>query len=406
MAVNHKRKRRRQIIYFATIAFSILYIVFGYMLATKDLKLFEAGEEGLQPRTARVMEIVDRQEYSYDLGGDDPFTGTNIYFNAKMLDGPQKGTTVMVVQNIDPFFAIQPKEVTQGKKILILGNENADYEAEWMMIEYIRTDTLLVLGIVFCLCLFLFGRIKGVNTIVSLLFTVLSVFMVFIPAVLSGGNVYIWSAVTCIFIIIMTLLLVNGANKKSLAAAVGCFSGVLMVGAIALFTDFFLQLTGMVDEQSVYLQMLETTNPIDLKAIIFAAIIIGAIGAIMDVAMSLSSSLHELSRKAANVTFSNILASGITIGRDIMGTMANTLVLAYIGSSMSLTLLLVAYNHSLIELLNKEMIVVEILQALTGSFGILLTIPLTSIICATLYTKDWRETAALLPNSKEKPPTP
>ena len=140
----------------------------------------------------------------------------------------------------------------------------------------------------------------------------------------------------------------------------------------------------MVDDDSLHLYLLNEDRPIDLKAIIFSAIIIGAIGAIMDVSVSIASSLKELQDQVEHVSFGMLLKSGITIGKDMMGTMANTLILAYIGSSLSVTLLLVAYSNSLLTLFNREMIVVEILNALVGSFGILLTIPLT---CFTATTK-------------------
>ncbi len=134
-----------------------------------------------------------------------------------------------------------------------------------------------------------------------------------------------------------------------------------------------LALTGVVDESSYSLTTVNPDHPIDLLAIIFAAIIIGAMGAVMDVAMSLSSSLHELKLKVMSISPKELFKSGMVIGRDMMGTMANTLVLAYIGSSLTVTVLIVIYNSSMTELLNKERIVVEILQALVGSIGILFT---------------------------------
>ena len=152
-----------------------------------------------------------------------------------------------------------------------------------------------------------------------------------------------------------------------------------------------LSLTGVIDEDSIYILQLTSANPIDLKAIIFAAIIIGAMGAIMDTAMSISSSLWEVSIHSGKPTFDALFKSGMNIGRDVMGTMTNTLILAYIGSSLSIVLLFVAYNSSLLYLFNIEMIIVEVLQALIGSLGILLTMPITSFICAALYTKSLKK---------------
>lgn len=110
-------------------------------------------------------------------------------------------------------------------------------------------------------------------------------------------------------------------------------------------------------------------------------------GAVMDVAMSVASALAELADQAAVVTVRSLFRSGMNIGRDMMSTMANTLVLAYIGSSLASVLLLAAYAKSVLELVNREMIVTEIVQAVTGSMAILLTIPLTSLVAAVLYTR-------------------
>ena len=167
---------------------------------------------------------------------------------------------------------------------------------------------------------------------------------------------------------------------------IGCSSGVLMAGFITVLANHFCRLTGLTTEDSMYLLFLNNENPIDLKAIVFAAIILGAVGAIMDVSMSLSSSLAEMKEQVGDMSAAQITRSGMVVGRDIMGTMANTLILAYIGSSLSVTLLLAAYNSSTpLLLFNSEMILVELLQAVAGSMGILLTIPLTSIVCGILY---------------------
>ena len=191
----------------------------------------------------------------------------------------------------------------------------------------------------------------------------------------------------CLYIIGITLALVSGFSRKSLASALGCSGGVLVAGLMTFLCSHTMKLTGFLDDDSLYVYLMNPDQPIDLKAIIFAANIIGALGATMDVAMSLSSSLHELSEQASNISFTEMFRSGIRIGQDIMGTMANTLVLAYIGSSLSTVLLFVSYQASLLQLLNRELIIVELLQALSGSIGILFTIPISSFVSSVLYRK-------------------
>ena len=192
--------------------------------------------------------------------------------------------------------------------------------------------------------------------------------------------------ITCIFIVLSTSIIVYGINEKSIATALGCFGGMAISLLLLLVMDSIIHLTGYISEESMFLVLLDLDNPINLKAIVFASIIIGSIGAIMDISIDIASSLKEIASKVKEPTFKEIVKSGITIGQDIIATMTNTLILAYIGSSLSGVVLIVAYDTSIINLFNKEAIIIEILQALIGSFGLLFTIPFTSVICGIMYS--------------------
>lgn len=377
---------KKVIIYISTIILSIVLLVLGNKITTKNLE-FLKGSGAVTAQKAQVIKIVKVKPVEYDLGGDKPEVGKDIVFSAKIISGDKKNTEVLGLQSIDPFTGVSFKEVEAGDKVILYKLDNKDSTYDYVLGEYLRTDSLLILGIIFLVLLIIFGRFKGFNTILSLVFTSLAIFAVFIPAVLQGFNIYFWSIITCIFIISMSLLIIYGLNKKSLAAAIGSFVGILTSGVLILIMNTVLNLTGLVSEESLYVVRINSTNPIDLKAVIFASILIGAIGAVMDVSMSIAAALSELKDKLEYVPFSLLVKSGMAIGRDIMGTMANTLILAYIGSSLSVVLLMVSYNSSLLELLNKEMIVVEILQALVGSIGILSTIPLTTFAYAYLFSE-------------------
>jgi len=190
---------------------------------------------------------------------------------------------------------------------------------------------------------------------------------------------------------VMTLIIVYGGNRKSFVAALGCVAGILLSGILTLIMANVLELTGLLDEDSMNLLYINPDMPIDLRGVIFASIILGAVGAVMDVSMSIASSLNELVENMDMPSFSQIIKSGFEIGRDMMGTMANTLILAYIGSSMSVLLLYCAYNSSFIYLMNKEIIIMELLQSLIGSIGILTVIPFATFISAKVYMEDYRK---------------
>jgi uncharacterized membrane protein len=374
--------------YFATVLFSVLFLIIGNRIATDNMPASENSAQELQK--AVIQQITSRNVEQIDYGNGELYNNTEIIFQAKILSGESKDQTVTAYQYLDDSLPLNAaaKEVRSGDKVVLVNA--SEYEQDWQFLEFVRHDKLFIFGGVFIFALLIFGRKKGFNTLLSLAFTCLGIFAVFIPAILSGKNIYAASVIICLYTIVMTILLINGKNAKSLAAIIGCFAGVVISGLLTVLMSRLLSLTGVIDEDSIFLLQLSATNTIDLRAIIFGAIIIGAMGAIMDVAMSISSSLWEVREHSNSPTFDGLFKSGMNIGRDVMGTMTNTLILAYIGSSLSIVLLYVAYNSSLLYLFNREMIVVEILQALVGSLGILLTMPITCLICALFYTKSAR----------------
>lgn len=382
---------RKITVYLFTVTFSLLFLYFGNYIITGGKGMpSKANQESIQEMLkARVIQINNRniQKIEDDSGSGETTTeNISIEFTAKILNGYKKGMKVPAVQTVDSYLPVKIKEIEVGDKILLCRINDPKDGNYWMFAEYLRSDTLLWLGGAFIALLIVFGHIQGINTILSLTFTCVSVFYVLIPAILTGKNIYFWSICVAVFITAMTLLIVYGTSKKALCAAMGCLAGTAVSGGIASVTGYIMNLTGVLNDESLYLLYLNPENPINLKAITFAAILIGAIGAIMDVAISLSSALYEVKEKAPDTPANEIFRSGLTIGRDMMGTMANTLVLAYIGSSLSLVLLLIAYRTSWLGLFNRELIVAEILQTLSGSIGILFTIPLTSLICAWIYS--------------------
>ncbi|MBQ1524424.1 MAG: YibE/F family protein [Firmicutes bacterium] len=377
---------RQTAVWLLTVVISCILLFIGNRLAVKDLDVFNM--EGAWAVKARVTEIGEFKQDSYTT---DPSTTYENYvqiFYAKVLTrGEFRGEIVQAEQTSDNYTNMsQEQPVEVGDKVMLYNYGSSDNGSDWVFGGYARLDGVMWLVAAFIILLIVFGRIKGVNTIVSLGFTCLAVFAVFVPSVLAGWNIYLMTAVTCVYTIIMTLLITNGASVKSLTTILGCSFGVAVAAVISAIFDKVLKLTGILDEHSVYLQYLQSGVTIDLKGVIFAMIVIGAMGAVMDVAMDISTSLNEVHEHAPDIGFAGLFKSGMNIGRDVMGTMANTLVLAYIGSSLCSILIYITYSSSLLELLNRENIAVEMLQSITGSLAILLTIPLTTLVCCFMYT--------------------
>ncbi len=375
-----KTNRLKITLYIITVVVSAVLLIVAHRSVYDKETMFLGGyDDGASKAT--VTEIVSEDVDAHYIDGEFIGEDISIVFKCKVTDGDFDGQTVEVLESISAFDPVKLEKVKVGDKILII--ESVDEQYSWYLYDFDRSLPLWILGFVFVALVLLFGRKKGVNTLISLSFTCAAVFLVFVPSVLSGGNIYLWSIITCIYIIAMTLTVTEGYSRKTLAAVVGCTSGVVVAGLLTAVTSHFLNMSGVTGDESISLIM---NFDIDLNALIFAGIILGAVGAVMDVSVSISSSLKELNDQVDKPTFGGLVKSGVNIGRDIMGTMANTLVLAYIGCELSATLLQVMYSSSLTTLFSREKIVAELLQALVGSVGILLTIPLTAVVSAALYT--------------------
>ncbi|MHC1723731.1 MAG: YibE/F family protein [Aminipila sp.] len=337
-----------------------------------------------------ALEDVKVNEISLD-GGASSVSSKSVYFKAQFTSGPYKGKEVTMLQYIDYMYAVQSKTIEKGDSIVVSyvsdPSGTAGAQKAWMFIDYNRINYIIAICLVFFALIIFIGRSKGVATIVSLIFTAAGVFLVYIPAILSGQNIYLATIVISIFIILMSQTFINGVNIKTLCAILGNMGGVAVAGLLALFINHLLGITGVVDEDCLFLMYVNSEHPIDLKAIVWGSIVIGSLGAVMDVALSIASAMNELSETMGEKSVKRMIQSGMNIGKDAIGTMTNTLILAYIGGSLATVLLLVASNKDPLYLFNMEMIIVEVLQGIIGSTGILFAVPVTVVIAAYLYNK-------------------
>ncbi len=382
------KMKKQSIIYAVTVILSALFIFIGHIVCRPAG--FTEGVEDYYRAEVTAVGNVEEAEFSLD-DGETMVSNKRITFSALMKNGPYKGDTVQVVQDVDDMYAYQPRDVKVGDKVLIsrpsydMESGAMGQDAEWVLIEHNRIPSLIWLVVIFLLLIVLIGRKKGLSTIISLIFTVLSIFLVYIPSILKGFNVYLMTVIVCVFSVFMSLIVINGWNLKTICAIFGNIAGVAVAGVLAYIMHKLLGLTGMIDEDYVMLTLMD--NPVDLRAVLWGGVVIGALGAIMDVAMSIASAMKELNDTMGEKTFFRMLHSGMNIGRDAIGTMTNTLILAYIGGALATVLLLVAYNKNIYYLFNMEMIMSEIVCSIVGSIGILAAVPATAIFSAYMFNK-------------------
>lgn len=275
-------------------------------------------------------------------------------------------------------------ELKKGDKVWVQITKNPDGKTSVEIENVVRQNYIYFIVIIFLLSILLVGGKRGIKAIIALIITILAVYLIMIKGIFAGYNPIWMSIITSLVIIVLTFIIIGGGiNKKIVTAAMGTFGGVLVAGVIASIFSYLLKLSGA-GEDSILLSLNSTNLNFNFRDLIFSGIVISALGACMDVGMSISSSLDELRMKTKDMEWKELFKSGMNIGKDIIGTMANTLILAYVGSSLTLILLFMSCNFSLVQIVNKETIAQEIISAIAGSMGVVYTVPITAFIYSFL----------------------
>ena len=295
--------------------------------------------------------------------------------------GPEEGTEATITHRTlnNPAFDIHPQEGDN----LIVRDENDSYA----IVDYDRLPAMLALFLGFAALLICFGGVTGAKALLVLLFAVLLIAKGLIAFILfAPSHILLWTILIGTIITLATQLIVNGCNVKSAGAIIGTIGGILVAGLLAILAIHFTYLTGVSEEQAGMLKALYLKD-VDFRELLFSGIVLGALGAVMDVAVSIASAQYEMKLLAPKTKFQALVTSGLNVGRDVMGTMANTLVLAYIGGALPLILLISAQpDISLLHVMNLNMIATEVVRSLIGSIGLLCAIPITAYATAFLIT--------------------
>ena len=275
-----------------------------------------------------------------------------------------------------------------GDKVYVSISYDSNGGIESTYIEYINNERFLVAMIIlYSGAIVLIGGMKGVRALVGLIITVLAVFFIMVPLIYDGYDSILVTVLTSIGIIAITFIIVSGFTKQTLAASLGTAGGIIVAGIFAIVFGNLMKLTGAC-EDSLQLSMIEGGSRFNFENIMISGIIVGALGACMDVGMSIASALHELSVEGNGMTIKKLIRSGMNIGKDVMGTMTNTLILAYVGSSLTVILMLKGYGFEAYQIANNTQLVLEeVVRAIAGSFGLVITIPITSLVSSVLMGK-------------------
>lgn len=294
----------------------------------------------------------------------------------KLLDKKNKNEIIQL-ENVltgNPYYDIKLKK---GAKV-ILHVEEQEGVLNYSIEDLYRLNILLALTLIFAFLLIFVGRKKGINSLISIGIICFLSIKVLSPMILLGINPIVATILICFLSTLITLYLVGGFNRKSTAATIGCILSLIIAAILAILSVKFANLTGFSNEHSMFLY---SAHPeLDFVSICVSIIILATMGAVMDVAISIASTINEIYTIDPSKTVKELFASGMNVGKDIIGTMANTLILVYIGSSLPLILL--ASNIDIQKFLNLNQVFTEISSAIIGSSAIVICVPITAIVAS------------------------
>ncbi len=342
---------------------------------------FSFADEGYEESEVTIEKgkVLFIEEEDSDLS----FISKIQYVTLEILTGEYKGEIVENVENVLSDSYVMDIEVKLNQQIMLTIETYESGSREIYISGEVRDTYIMWLVIVFMIVLIFVGKKQGFKTIFTLFVTMFFIFKVELPLLLRGENAVMVTVAVAICITIITVSVISGFSKKSLAAIIGTTCGVIIAGGLAIFVSNQVKLTGLSNEEAVMLLNVEGVS-FNFKHLLFSGILLGTLGAVMDVAMSIASSIDELHNVNNTLSFKRLYDSGMRVGRDIMGTMANTLILAYTGSMLPLLLLFMANTDSLVRMINLDVIATEIIRSVAGSVGLVLTIPITAFISVTL----------------------
>ena len=301
----------------------------------------------------------------------------------RLTSGPDAGK---IVEAFNYFSGKSPYEirVNPGDKIIVAIASDLG-KTTYHVSDFQRFDYVYVLLGIFVACLVVFGGIVGIKSVLVIGVSTLIIFDFFIGQVLTSHmSLTLLTLLVSVVIATLTLVTISGWNKKSFAAIAGTIGGVTIAGVLSMLAIKLMHLTGLDSEEAMLLKAALLPN-IDFQGVLFAGMVLGALGAVMDVTISIASALYEVKAIRPSIGLKELFVTGMNVGRDIMGTMSNTLILAYAGSSLPLMLLIASQQQTApLKIMNLNLIVTEIARALTGSIGLICAIPLTAFITALL----------------------
>ena len=342
------------------------------------------AEEYMEYENAVVEQILSDSTEA-DPVSEDHFRGSQSLI-VRVKTGRYAGQQMLAENTVGPIYGT-PMAVGDGVTVGL--STYADGTVRCYIYEYDRFPGLLMVVAAFLLVTVLVGGKVGLKSLVSLGLTVAALIFILLPLLLRGWPTIPTTFLIAVLVTAATFVILGGVERKTVCACMGTLAGIALATAFGLTAQWLLRIDGYRQEYAEALLQLRQTGEsgIGISGLVTAGVIVSALGAVMDVAMSISSAVQELTRVNPELTAKALLKSGMNIGRDMVGTMTNTLILAILGSGLTLIVYIYSLGLQPWQLFSSAYMSLEAISAVASSIGVMLAVPLTAAVCAVSFGK-------------------
>ncbi len=340
-----------------------------------------SGTEYERAKVLSVLEdntVTDESYENYSVGSTE--------LELKIQSGRYKGDVVQVTNYLSALYNV---DVGEGDLVTVRIDTTGEGVYMVSIYNYYRTPWLLLFVALFALALIALGGMQGLMAFLGLAFAFVSTVFLLVPLTLRGYPSVPLTLVLVAAATVVGFYLLGGWQPKTIGGALGCICGVGFAALLGTIAVGLVHISAFQSDEAEALMLVQAENGLHIRGLLLSSILLTALGAVMDIAMSVASAMDELKQKRPDITTRELFRSGMKVGRDATGTMANTLVLAVAGSSFNMMVLIYSYQVSFTQLMNTDFVAIELIRAIAGSLGIVLAVPCVAVFTALLLNR-WK----------------
>lgn len=358
------------------VRFKILFPLFIFSLLLIFASNLNAQELHRPPQEETIEAVVTNHNNQkiINVNGDEEIRQT---LDLLVTDGSMKGEKI-TVDNGD---ILQPssKQYKVGDKVIATATRDFEGKNVYFIQDYVRRDALLTLFLFFLVVSIVIGLKRGTMALAGMAFSFLVIFVFILPQISAGRDPILIAILASTIIVPVTFFLSHGVNKKTTSAIIGTFISLVITGILASVFVEAARLTGFSSEEAGFLQN-ETQGLINIKGLLLAGIIVSVLGVLDDITISQASVVYQLKKLSPQLDYKEVFLRAMDVGRDHIASVVNTLVLVYTGAALPLLLLFVNNPKPFGQVINFEIIAEEIIRTLVASIGLILAVPITTLL--------------------------